>query len=580
VNDSSDDRRLSAILAADVVGYTRLMEQDTEGTVASWKSARSEIIDPAISRHAGRLVKHTGDGFLAEFQTVLDSVECAIAIQNGLVSNPLEFRMGINLGDIIDDGEDIHGEGVNIAARIEGLAENGGICISGSVYDQVRNRLDIAWEDMGDHEVKHVTAPVRVYRIAAEKPDTATVMSSEIPTADKPSIAVLPFDNMSNDPEQEYFADGMAEDLITALSKFRSFFVIARNSTFCYKGTAIDLTALAKELSARYIVEGSVRKSGNRLRITAQLIDGTNGNHIWAERYDRALEDIFDVQDEITETIVGTIAPEIGAFERKNAARRQPDNLDAWGLFQRGLSVMWRWDQAGLEGSIELFRKALEKDPALSQIHTYLGFAILHLSYLGIHNDDLELVAEAARHTREALRQDDTDSLAHAMLARMLSHEKRIDEAIEEARQAVHLNPNLAIAHQTLGVMYIWANRCAEGWPSFVRALALSPNDPFRTVMLAGKAVILGETGKPEEAVDVLKEACRLPHRDYRAWLFLAVYATEIGDENLARDAAAKVLEFFPGFTGVTFRQKMAPMHPDLHDSMEINYVKAGLPAA
>ena len=332
-------RRLSAVFIADIAGYTKLVEQDTEGTVSELKSVRANVINPAISRLNGRIIKHTGDGFLAEFQSVQDAVDCAIEMQTGLRTSSLKFRMAVNLGDVIDDGEDIYGEGVNIAARLEALAEPGGISISGGVFDQVRNRVQANFEDLGEHEVKHVSAPVRVYKIEvsiSENTQSSKLLDTNVLT-DKPSIAVLPFDNMSGDPEQEFFADGMAEDIITSLSRYRSLFVIARNSTFAYKGTSFNLKDVSQALGVRYLVEGSVRKSGSRIRVTAQLIEGDTNIHIWAERYDRVIEDIFALQDEITEAVVSAIGPEIDQAERDTAKRLPPENLDAWVLYQRGL---------------------------------------------------------------------------------------------------------------------------------------------------------------------------------------------------------------------------------------------------
>jgi len=273
--DKPTQRRLAAVLAADIAGYTRLMEQDTDATVAAWHNARANVIDPQITAHAGRIVKHTGDGFLAEFPTVQDAVKCAVAMQERLAGSALDFRMGVNLGDIIDDGEDIYGEGVNVAARLEGLAERGGICVSGDVFNQVRNRIDTKFDDKGEQEVKHVSAPIRVYALRLEAATISHLDSTAV--TDKPSIAVLPFDNLSGDPEQAYFADGMAEEIITALSHYRWFFVIARNSSFTYKGRAVDARQVGQELGVRYLLEGSVRKAGNRIRVTAQLIDARTG---------------------------------------------------------------------------------------------------------------------------------------------------------------------------------------------------------------------------------------------------------------------------------------------------------------
>ena len=347
MSDSSVTKRLSAILAADIAGYTRLMEMDSDGTVAAWKAARSNVIDPSIAEHAGRIVKHTGDGFLAEFSTIQSAVQCAIAMQDGLTSSPLEFSMGVNLGDIIDDGEDIHGEGVNIAARIEALAPNGGICISGMVHESVRNRIDHQFENMGEHEVKHVSRSVHVFRVVMDnavidgvEPTKTEMVNMALP--DKPSIAVLPFENMSSDPDQEYFADGLTEDIITAMAYVPWIFVIARNSSFTYKGAAADVRKVGQELGVRYVLEGSIRRQGQRLRVIGQLINAETGAHIWAEKYDGVIEDGFDVQDRLTEAVVAAIAPTIRAAEMERASRKQTKNLDAYDHYLRALADLNR----------------------------------------------------------------------------------------------------------------------------------------------------------------------------------------------------------------------------------------------
>ncbi|MCH7795442.1 MAG: adenylate/guanylate cyclase domain-containing protein [Proteobacteria bacterium] len=308
------ERRLAAILAADLVGYSRLMRADEEGTLARLKALHRELFEPTVREHRGRIVKLMGDGALVEFASAVDAVRCAVAVQEGLArreagvagETALTMRLGINLGDIIIEGDDIYGDGVNLAARLEGLAEPGGICLSASIHEQVRHKLDLGFEDLGEQSVKNIAEPVRVYRIVADAPGTAPAAApgaeASLPLPDKPSIAVLAFDNLSGDPDQEYFADGIAEDIITALSKFRWFFVIARNSSFTYKGKSVDVKQVAEELGVRYVLEGSVRKAGSRVRISAQLIDAATGNHVWAERYDRELADIFDLQDEMTAT--------------------------------------------------------------------------------------------------------------------------------------------------------------------------------------------------------------------------------------------------------------------------------------
>jgi adenylate cyclase len=366
-------RRLSAILAADVASYTRLVEQDTDGTVAAWKAACDDIIDPTISEHSGRIVKLTGDGFLVEFQTVQDAVKCAIAMQDGLAEGSLEFRMGINLGDVIDDGKDIHGEGVNIAARIEALAEPGGICISGGVFDQVRNRLDHHFEDLGEHEVKHVSAPVRVYAIR-HRDEPTSVQATKLPLTipDKPSIVILPFDNLSGDIEQDYFADGMVEDIITGLSRIKWLFVIARNSSFVYKGKSVDVTQVGRELGVRYVLEGSVRKSSNHVRVTGQLIEAESNRHVWADRYDRTLDDIFAIQDELTMSVVAAIEPSLRQAEIERVKRKRPENLDAYDLALRAIPHVYPAMPDGAAMALPLLERAIEKEPDYALAH---GFA-------------------------------------------------------------------------------------------------------------------------------------------------------------------------------------------------------------
>ena len=327
------ERRLAAVLISDVVGYTKRMEEDTEGTVAACSEARDSIISPSINSRDGRIVKYTGDGFLAEFNTVQTALECGIELQNKLSENSLEFRIAINLGDIIDDGVDIHGEGVNIAARLEEIAEPGGIIISGDVYNQVKNRINAEYKDLGPQEVKNVAEPVQAYAVQINSPTNEEIEETSVASHEKPSIAVLPFDNMSGDSEQEYFSDGITEDIITALSHLRWLNVIARNSSFTYKGQSPDIRQVADELNCRYVLEGSIRKAGNRVRINAQLLEGLSGNHIWAEKYDRELEDIFDLQDEITEAVLGAIEPSLVLAEIERAKRKHPENMDAYDLF-------------------------------------------------------------------------------------------------------------------------------------------------------------------------------------------------------------------------------------------------------
>jgi adenylate cyclase len=367
-------RRLAAILAADVAGYSRLMGADEEGTHERLKGHFGELVNPNITEHRGRIVKNTGDGFLAEFPSVVDAVRCAVEVQRRMArrnadtppDKRIEFRIGINLGDVIVEGDDIFGDGVNVAARLEALAEPGGVSVSRMVRDNVRDKLDYTFEDLGEQQVKNIARPVRVYRVwdrAASIEQVLHISPAPLSLPDKPSIAVLPFANMSSDTEQEFFADGIAEDVITALSRYPSLFVIARNSSFTYKGQAVDVKEIGRDLGVRYVLEGSLRKAANRIRVTAQLVEAEIGRHVWAERYDRDLTDIFAVQDEITEAVTIAIAPAIADAELQRALRKPPGSLDAWAAYQRGLWHLGKATAHDYEMAKEFFRRAIDLDP-------------------------------------------------------------------------------------------------------------------------------------------------------------------------------------------------------------------------
>jgi len=403
------ERRLAAIFAGDVAGYSRLMGQAEAGTLARLNALRRELIDPEIAEHKGRIVKTTGDGILIEFPSVVEAVSCAVAVQHGMASRnaaiPLdqriEFRIGINLGDVIVEDGDIHGDGVNVAARLEALAEPGGICVSRVVRDQVRDKLDIAFEDLGEQALKNIARPVRVFRV---RPDAAVSAVSPAPALalpDKPSIAVLPFENMSGDPEQEYFADGMVEDIITGLSRIKWLFVIARNSTFVYKGRAVDVKQIGRELGVRYVLEGSVRKLGNRVRITGQLIDTANAAHVWAERYDRALDDIFALQDELTMSVVGAIEPTLRRAEIERARRKRPDSLDAYDLYLRALPFAFSAMPETADKAVPSLEQAIAIEPDYAAAHALIAWCY-EVRYLraGLHD---EAKRTALRHARIAI---------------------------------------------------------------------------------------------------------------------------------------------------------------------------------
>jgi adenylate cyclase len=407
----SQTRRLAAILAADVAGYSRLMGADEEGTLARLKALRAGLIDPAIAGHNGRIVKTTGDGLLVEFASVVDAMRCAMAWQRAMADRAqpadarIEFRIGVNLGDIIIDEGDIFGDGVNIAARLEAMAEPGGICISRTVLTQTRGKLDFPVEDLGDQALKNIAQPVHVFRVLAE--ETAVPEPAALALPEKPSIAVLPFQNMSGDAEQEYFADGIAEDVITLLSKSRGLFVIARNSTFTYKGRAIDVKTVGRELGVRYVLEGSVRKAGGRVRVTAQLIEAATGGHLWAERYDRDLTDIFAVQDEITTSVSAAILPTMERSERERAARKPPDGLNAWEYYHRGLWHFAKMEAAENDRARDCFGRAIGIDPGFAAAYAAISMTyITEVTQFRSSAMRPEIMPHAIEHARRSIAID------------------------------------------------------------------------------------------------------------------------------------------------------------------------------
>jgi adenylate cyclase len=429
--DARVERRLAAIMAGDIVGYSRLMGIDEEGTLRQLKAHRKELIDPKITEHRGRIVKTTGDGMLVEFVSVVDAVRYAVDIQRGMAERNanvaadrrIEFRIGINVGDIISDENDIYGDGVNVAARLEALAEPGGISVSRNVHDQVRDKLSFGFEDLGEQTVKNIARPIGVHRVslleAAPLAAQSAAEASKFETAssNRPSIAVLSFANMSGDQEQEYFADGISEDLITGLSKLRWFFVIARNSSFTYKGAAVDVKRVARELGVRYVLEGSVRKGGNRVRITAQLIDAATNNHIWADRYDGDLTDIFELQDEITKKVVAAIEPKLLEAEGMRSQNRSPEDIGAWDMVMQANSLFWRLTKDEGEAAIAMLRRAVERYPNYAPAHSMLAFMLLVSGYAAWTLSELEpQVRQAETLATRATTLDDSDPWAHLAL--------------------------------------------------------------------------------------------------------------------------------------------------------------------
>jgi len=438
-------RRLAAIFSADVVGYSRLMGADEVGTLATLKALRKDLVEPEIAKHHGRVVKLMGDGLLAEFASVVQATECAIVIQEALAERNtavesekrVELRIGINLGDVIVEGDDLYGDGVNVAARLEALSQPGGIVLSRAARDQVLDKIPFGLEDMGEVTVKNISRPIRVYRVAGTAECAGARHKGAAPLIQtKPSIAVLPFANMSGDPEQEYFSDGITEDILTALSRLHWFFVISRNSSFVYKAKAVDAKQIGRELGVDYILEGSVRKAGTRLRVAAQLIDAESGAHHWAQSYDRELTDIFDVQDEITQRVTAAIEPRLVAAEAVRSQSRSADDLNAWDMVMRALAHFWKMTAAESGMAIGMLREAVRRYPDYGPAHSMLAFALLVSGHVGwiLESED---EAEAAELARRAAEIDPEDPWAHLALGYVAFTQRQTEEAIRECLRAI-----------------------------------------------------------------------------------------------------------------------------------------------
>ena len=480
----SQTRRLAAILAADVAGYSRLMGADEEGTLERLKALRRELVDPKIAEHNGRIVKTTGDGLLVEFPSVVDAVRCAVDVQQAMPERNMgvgedrrvEWRIGVNLGDVIVEGDDIIGDGVNIAARLEGVAEPGGVCISEDAFRQVRGKIDAEFDDIGEQNLKNIARPLRLYRVFPEKP--AETRAPALPLPEKPSIAVLPFQNMSGDPEQEYFADGMVEEIITALSRIRWLFVIARNSSFTYKGQTVDVKRVGRELGVRYVLEGAVRKAGNRVRITAQLIDALSGTHLWAERFDGSLEDVFELQEKVGLNIAGVIEPTLQAAEIRRSADRPTNDLSAHDLFLRALSHVYPREKKGIIATLDLLRQAIERDPRYGAALAMSGWCHFQID-INDWTDDREANQRTGIDlARRALQigPDEPEVLAVAGFV-LAWYGEDIDVAIGLIDRCLDLNPSFARGWYWSGTLRIFAGQPDLALEHFETFLRLSPRD-------------------------------------------------------------------------------------------------------
>ena len=553
------ERRLAAILAADVVGYTRLMGEDEAGTFERLTAIRKEVVEPLITEHRGRIVKLMGDGLLVEFASVVDAVGCALAWQAAVTKREserdqdarLQFRIGLNLGDVIVEGDDIHGDGVNIAARLEAQAEPGGICLSGDAYRQAKGKIEAEFEDLGEQALKNVAEPVRMYRIISD-PDAlvgSAPTAAPEPLPDKPSIAVLPLRNLSGETDQEYFADGISEDIITALSRNRWLMVIARNSSFVFKGKAVDLREVGKQLGVRYVLDGSVRKGGDRIRIAAQLIDASSGNQIWAERYDRVLEDIFAVQDEVTQSIVAAIAPELGKAEQQRATSKKSENLSAWEVYQRGMWHLYRRTKEDLKEARGLFETALSLDPGLSLACTGLVDAYYYEVVLGLADSATENRNEALQFARRALELDPDDAAAHCAMGKARIVRREHAQAIADLQLAIDLNPSLAWAHYGLGAAAVFSGDPERAIAHLESAIRLSPRDQHMGSFMVRLAEAYLLKGNCQRAVEWARKALQQQGFQWSRYAALLAGLGFLGEQEEAERVLGECLDQRPDFS-------------------------------
>jgi adenylate cyclase len=578
------ERRLAAILAADVVGYSRLIRADEEGTLASLNAIRKELVDPKIAEHRGRIVKLMGDGMLAEFGSVIGAVQMAAEAQQAIAQRNselpedrrIEFRIGVNLGDVVIDGDDIHGDGVNLAARLEALAEPGGICISAAVYDQVRDKLDMPFRDMGEQNVKNIDRPVRVWQwVAGTAPGTAGSPASSSPLAlpDKPSIAVLPFDNMSHETDQEYFADGLTEDIITELSRFQTFFVIARHSAFVYKDKAVAVQDVGRELGVHYVVEGSVRKAGDRLRVVVQLIEAASGNHIWAERYDHDLTDMFDLQDEVTRSIVAAIPGRLESADLNRIKRKRPEDMAVYDYVLRGKMHHHRGTQDDNTEALRLLDKAIELDPEFAEAYAWKACTLGQALARGFGDNKEELFAQDVEAVEKALSLDENNFECHWIMCEVRMIVARLEEAELHHQKAFALNPNDPRVVAQRSELLTWLGRPVEGVDWARQAMRLDPYNAAGRAHLLGRALYIARSY--EDAIEAFKQV-RVPSFSHHAEI-AACYA-QLGSDEKASLHAGKVLSLKPDFSIADHVQGLPFKESRDRDQYRDGLRKAGLP--
>jgi TolB-like protein/class 3 adenylate cyclase len=592
--DDRVERRLAAVLAADVAGYSWLMGADEEGTLARLKVIRKSVVDPAIVSHRGRIVKTTGDGLLVEFASAVDAVRCSVEVQRAMAAQgadlpqdvKIEFRVGIHVGDIIIDDSDIFGDGVNIAARLEGIAEPGGVCLSDDAYRQVRGKVEIACDDLGLQTLKNIVEPIRVWRVQLSGQVAAKASAGSPPghapalaLPDKPSIAVLPFQNMSGDPEQEYFADGVVEDIITALSCFKSLFVIARNSTFTYKGKAVDIRQVGRELGVRYVLEGSVRKSADRVRITGQLIDSLTGAHVWADKYDGKLEDVFELQDEITAKVVGQLVTQVQASEIERATRKPTTNLDAYDHYWRGLAQHWKFTRSGTDAALAYFAKAVELDQSFSSAYGMAAVVYSARRQNGWMVDTAQESGEAINLAHGAIGSGQMDGTAlcrGGFILALLAGE--LDFGADCTRQGLAMNPNFASGWNYSAYVQLYLGEHQTALEHFGRNARLNPRDPGMIYVKLGTALAQLFLGNYEEAARLMQKTVSEFPAFASGWRVLAMSRAMAGDIASAQKATSKAIELDPSRT-VSSLVSLMPLRraADVERYREA-FIRAGFP--
>ena len=587
--DRRVQRRLAAILAADVVGYSRMVEMDEAGTVGRLMTLQVDLIQPVIKEEGGRVVKLMGDGLLVEFGSAVDAVRGAIAMQAAInlrnqdisEAESLIFRVGVNVGDVIIDGDDIHGDGVNVAARLEGLCQPGEIFISGTVFDQVEGKLETVFDDLGEHTVKNIVRPIRVYRVRSGDRDGAVPVAPAVPAApaassDKASIAVLAFNNMSGDVEQEYFSDGISEDIITDLSKVSGLHVIARNSSFAYKDKTVSVPDVAAELGVRHVLEGSVRKAGNRIRVTAQLIDATTGGHVWAERYDRDLTDIFAVQDELTQQIVTALKVTLTEQEQDQLVHKGTADVEAYNLFLRGRDHVWLLTESGNIAARDLFGHAIEIDPGYAAAHALTAFTHLNDFANGWTEDPDESLKTGLRIAQQAVNIDAAEPMAHFALSSAYKWNRDIDAALAEAQQCLALAPNSAEGHIATAYIEIFAGNAAAAMETLNAYMRLDPHYPDIMLQFLAEAHI--SLGQYEDAVVVLKQRQERNPDAATVYALLASCYGHLGHVAEGQNALAELFRINPEFS-IEHRRRVLPFkNPDDFERRVEGLRKAGLP--